>query len=299
MNDKQENILSKWYALLKVLDDNATLYSSVAALITAKTDLKTIATSVQSYRQGQETDNRGIAQSKAGTKTSLINATLKVSSGIVAYASSIGDKTLKQKTNYTESDLKKTRDTILWDKCKLIYDTATPIATQLTGFFVTAADLTALNTALTNFMTSIPQPRTATAVKKNSTTNLAKLFADGEKIIKDRIDGMMLPFRQTKPDFYNAYITAKKTVNLGTHKVSILGRVISKNSGIAISKAIVKNEEDGQEVATTQRGGYRFRSLLAGTYKLTVSKKGFVTTSFNVTVKEGETTHIDLEIAPE
>lgn len=296
MNNDEEDLLTRDLAVQKVLQDNATLYSTLPALIAAFTDLKAGVTGIQTYKQEQEKDKKGITGNKENIEAAMIKAALKVKAGIIAYASAINDSVLKKKVDFSKSELERCRDTVRYDRCRLIYETGLPLATQIATYFVTAADLTNLNTQVANYLIAIPQPRTAIVLGGNSTIQMKILFEITESIQKDRIDGMMGPFEFTKPDFFNAYVGARKVVKHGRHSVSITGKVVEKKNGNAVSKATVVNDETEIKTTTTQRGGFKVLSLLTGKYELTVTKKGFVKTTFIVAVKEGETTHVTLEI---
>ena len=89
---------------------------------------------------------------------------------------------------------------------------ATPLKGELAKYFVSEADLTGMDSLLTEFKEAIPLRRVATSVSKVSTANISGIFEVQDKILKDEIDLLMLSFRFTQPDFYNAYRNARSII---------------------------------------------------------------------------------------
>jgi hypothetical protein len=48
--------------------------------------------------------------------------------------------------------------------------------------------------------------------RKQKTTNLAQLFAGMDSTLYDRLDRLMVLFKQTNPDFYGEYRTARNII---------------------------------------------------------------------------------------
>jgi hypothetical protein len=143
---------------------------------------------------------------------------LKVSGSLLAYASVTNNAELTGIADYTKSELMKARDNIFYDKARIIYEAAQPLATQLAGYNIVAADITQFQTLLGQFLTTIPKRRNATAVSKSATTAIGGLFKDVDAILKNKLDKLVLSFRVTNPDFYTNYLNARIIVDLGAGK---------------------------------------------------------------------------------
>lgn len=72
----------------------------------------------------------------------MIQITLEVAATVYTYASKIGDNELREKVNYSPSDLRNSRDTILKDICQTIHDEANAVISNLANYGKTPADLT-------------------------------------------------------------------------------------------------------------------------------------------------------------
>ena len=144
---------------------------------------------------------------------SLINAILQFSTALRAYANSVKDEELKAKTTYGLSDLKKTADPILVDIGVLIFALANPLKSDLNRFFINENGFTELDLLLTTFKQAIPKRRVAAAASKNSTLKISDVFVTQDKLLKEEVDVLMLLFRNSQPDFYNAYRNARSIVD--------------------------------------------------------------------------------------
>jgi hypothetical protein len=151
-------------------------------------------------------------------RETLTRQTLKVSGAILAYASVVNNAELMGIADYTPSEFAVARDNVFYDMARIIYEAASPLTTQLAGYNLVAADITQLQTLLTQFLAAIPRRRNAAAASKSATIAIGTLFKDTNGILKNKLDRLMLSFRVTNPDFYTNYLNARIIVDLGGGK---------------------------------------------------------------------------------
>ena len=78
---------------------------------------------------------------------------------------------------------------------------------------MTAANVTALDTARTTFQGIQTSPRELVAGRKALTQSLSELIANVRSIFRNEIDKIMTPYKKSNPDFYNGYFAARVIVN--------------------------------------------------------------------------------------
>lgn len=213
MNKSQINKSRMFGTVDLVLDNHSSLFTLLVELITAHQRLKDGQALIRQYRQVQEADSSGLTQNKILLKADVIDGILKFSAALRAYATSVKNEELKVKSHYVASDLKKTPDPILFDIGVLLVGLADPVKTDLVKYSIVEADFAAINSLLATFKIAYAQPRVATAEAKVSTGNIGEVFKSLDKLLKDEIDELMLPFQFSQPDFYNAYKNARIIVN--------------------------------------------------------------------------------------
>ena len=218
MNANQINKLNMFEAVTAFLANTQATWTSIAAIGTAKTELDGKITAIRTERQKQEKDASGLVKERKLLRDTLMRQTLKVSGALMAYASAVNNAELMGVVDYPPSELGKARDNIFYDKARIIYEAAQPLATQLAGYNIVAADITQFQTLLGQFLVAIPKRRNATAVSKSATTAIGGLFKDTDAILKNKLDKLVLSFRVTNPDFYTNYLNARIIVDLGAGK---------------------------------------------------------------------------------
>src|SRR3970040_101173 len=124
MKAKQENKLSMYYAVRKVCSENIGVWNGLPAFVSAFGDFETNIGKIEEALETQETNITGVSLSKDAVEDLMIDKALEVANGVFAYASDINDLTLKGKVDYSRSDLKKVRDSIIIQRCQLIHDEA-------------------------------------------------------------------------------------------------------------------------------------------------------------------------------
>lgn len=101
-------------AITATLPNYAGFFSGVSAGITQ----------IQAIRAQQEADKTGIAGNKTQLKANLIVLSMDVIRKMVAYATIVSNNELLGEVNYSETDLQRSADTILRDRCQVVYDRA-------------------------------------------------------------------------------------------------------------------------------------------------------------------------------
>lgn len=213
MNKRQINKSRMFDTVDSVLDKNVELFAMLPELISAHHKLKDGIALILQYRRIQEAETSGLTTSKELVKADFINCILKFSAALRAYATSIKNEDLKAKAHYALTDLKKSPDPILFDIGALLLSLANPLKTVLTKYSIGENEIAEMETLLPAFKLAYPQQRVATTESKMSTDNIDKVYKSMDKLLKDVIDELMLPFQFSQPDFYNTYKNARIIVN--------------------------------------------------------------------------------------
>ena len=213
MNKTQINKSRMYGATDLSLDTHSILFAEYGELVTAHQRLKSALEVININRQVQEADNSGLTKGKTELRKDLIRRILRFSGALRAYATGIKDIDLKTKANYSFSDLRNSADSVLLDIGVLLFELADPIRSGLLRFSMGDDEFTSIASLLIDFKQAIPQKRVASNVSKVSTSNISDVYKSLDKLLKDEIDELMLPYQFMQPDFYNAYKNARTIVN--------------------------------------------------------------------------------------
>lgn len=209
MNDVQENKVSMYLAVNRVLADNSSVWTTIVAFSDAAGLFGQKLDEIVGVVEHQETATTGVRADKLNAQDLMIERALSVGGAVFAYGSATNNQTLKESVDYTESDLKYVRDTISAERCTVIYTQATSIVADLADYGVTPAMLDELDERISDFVTLIPAPRVAITSRKGATSGLVDLIKEIDLVLKERLDKLMAQFKTTAPDFYTHYFNAR------------------------------------------------------------------------------------------
>jgi len=218
MNKQNEDKMSMFYALLQVLAKHVAVWTGLVPFKNAHDELKLNVGSIESATQKQETSLKGVALDKRFKKEAMVKRTLSIAQAMFAYAEDEGDVVLRDKVDYTRSDLMQPRDAIIAQTCQNIHDLANPLIATLAAYGVLPADLSAQQDAIDAYMATVGSPRAALTVRKGATAEINALVKDSMKILNNRMDKLMPEFEESNADFFQEYFDARMIVNSGSAK---------------------------------------------------------------------------------
>ncbi len=221
MTDKQDNKRSMYIAVQSVCNSNNSTWSGLPAFVSTFGDFETTVANIDSQRQVQEGKTTGITENKQKEEDEMIQITLEIASAVHAYASINDDNELRNKVSYSPSYLLNSRDNILKDICQLIHDEANKVIANLADYGKTADDLTQLQKEIDDYAAILAKPRTAIGTRATATTHLVELFKQCDDILKNRLDKLMVSYKNSEPVFYQTYQSARNIVDLGARRQAV------------------------------------------------------------------------------
>ncbi len=303
MNDILENKMSRAFTLQDLMSKNKTKWETNKAIKKVMTEIDTSVQNVQNLDAELLKNKKGITEDKKNKQTDLINSALKLQAGVLAYAASINDIILLKSIGFSKSKIEHSRDTVVYDLCKSIYDTAEPLKTELVDFMLVQEDFDKTKGDLEKYEASMQAPRTAVSEDKTKNANLNDEVKKIDDLIRNKLNYLMLPFRASDSKFYNSYKTACLVIELGKRKtvgtIKITGKVIDFESGKSLAN--VKIWVEGvYDIKTTSKADGSFELTLknAGTYVILAEKEGYYQAedSLDVEEKNSYEMNIDMEL---
>lgn len=202
-----------------VVNKYNTVWSGLPAFVTAFGEFEGVIQSIQDTRLVQEGDISGVPKDKAQAKEAAIQKALEVSTAVFAYAAKNNNNTLKAKVDYSPSELRKSRDTVLIDRLQVIHQEANNIVGSLGDYGIDATDLTELQSLIDAYENLVEEPREAITNRSEATAALPGLFKQGDGLLDEQLDKLMEQFKQDNPKFYRQYFNARIIIDLGVRHV--------------------------------------------------------------------------------
>lgn len=215
MTDVQENKASMYVAVLSVLGEYAAVWGTIPAYVTAHDDFQASVDDIQQTQLIQEGNISGVTQDKTQARDQAIDAALPVASAVFAYASVTDNNALKSLVDYSPSELRRSRDSILANRLQIIHDAANDNIAALPDYGIDAPALADYQTIIDNYASTMQNPRVAISTRAAATQGLVGLFEETDRILKEQLDKLTEQFKTSDPVFYAKYHNARIIIDLG------------------------------------------------------------------------------------
>ena len=205
MNKRLEDRLTMYEGVLSLLQANDARISSVPGMAESVKQFTATISTIKKKNMEAVGATAGRADSKYQAQDDLIAALLPVCSSLYVYARKQGDPALKVKVDLTEAGLRRVRDTLLASTAGGIADLAA--ATPKAG--IPPAAVTDLRKKVDAFTQALAHRETGVASRMSASASMMDAFRNADELLEDAIDRLMEHVRQSDPEMYNGYFTAR------------------------------------------------------------------------------------------
>jgi hypothetical protein len=299
MTSKQESKLNMYNAVLSFSAANTTIIATIPAYPIVVTAFTNKTQAIDAMAQLEATVISGITINKADLKKALCQTGANTAAAGYAYATFINDPILKEKFNYSYSDLFRLKDDELTIIVQNLHNDASDIVTELEPYGVTAATLTAFQTEIGNYNTSVPSPRNAAAQRKAYKEQLKTLFKEADKLLKEQMDKLAQQYKTTNTEFYNTYKNNRKIIDAPTSSTQATGTITDSITTNPIFEVTITVAAEDYTTTTDINGRFTLKIPVPGVYTLIFTKLGYQTHQQpNITITLGQTTTLDIQLVP-
>lgn len=216
MDKKQMNKLRMFRVVQAVCNKQADVAGTVPAFVAAIGDLGNVIEKVESLQALHTTDHKGVTRDSNHIGEQLVEAILAVSGALHALGTDQANHTLVEKVNYTRSSFKKFQQSRRIAEGVTVLAEAKNRTAELVPAYLTEAIISQLETLLNEYRDAYTRPREVRVNKTTVTASLREAMKEGGNILTNRADRLAVQFRDTYPDFYQAYLKARIIEDLGT-----------------------------------------------------------------------------------
>jgi hypothetical protein len=188
-------------------------------IATLAATLTNILKRIRDLKQVQDKSTKGATRSKTELETAIISGILKIGAALKAYATEAKKYELLSIATFTETDIKRLRDSNLADKARTIHEAATPVVAELNIYMVTPEDVSTLGDNIPAYLKALPGSRGVLVQTKQSTADIQTKIDEGRQLLKEKLDVHMQPYKATNPTLFGEYQNARSIVDkAGTQK---------------------------------------------------------------------------------
>ena len=288
MKKRLESKLNMYDAVIAYCNNNAAITATVAAFQTALTDFSAKVGDIRDTVQMAEDIIIGVAMDKTQAQKDLAAQASTIAAAVFAFAASANDNALKEKVNFSLTELLRLKDGLLGPVCLNIHDAAQTNLGSLANYNITVAMLTDFSAAITDYTATVPSPRNAVTQRSANYQALEALFKEADSILKTQMDKTALLFVSANPEFYSNYRNNRIILDAATTPSQIKGKVLQAANSKPLAGASVQVVGEEVTAISNNAGVFTLKPLQPGTYSLKISKQGFADETINnIVVKLG------------
>ncbi len=194
------------------LDTNASIWSGIPRVVNFKNLLDEIISRIHAKTETTKLDV-GVTQKKDQLKDVIANKTSMLSGILQIIAAEQNDMDLVKAIKVCKSDILRLKESDVDATVNNITTKATENIELLADFGVTQDIITELNASVEDFNVLIGKPRTILSQKYAALNNIEELFAEGNDVLKLKMDNAMAIFRDLQSEFYTGYQSARTIID--------------------------------------------------------------------------------------
>ena len=145
----------------------------------------------------------------------------------------------------------------------------------LLDYGITGAILSTLHNLIEDYTDKEPLPKVGIDNKKGKRIELKDMFADADKLLKRKLDKLMLSFVENHLDFYEAYEALRKPVKPAVSSTVVKVQVLNVANDKPIRYARVYHDLIEIPKKTSKKGFVTFKNPAQGNHTFYVKHKLF------------------------
>jgi hypothetical protein len=306
MNGKQESRLGMYKDVDSHLLAFSALTSDLPEFNAIHIEFTANIGNIEKIANLQSFDKTGFAKEKKQLKDVLAMLVLDNSRKLEAFGKLKGNIVLVKEVVFSHTKLKDAKDNMITVYAQMVYDKAQENLQFLGAFGITQETQSVFLNMINSYKASIGKPRLGQKEKKDATTNLAFLFKKQDELL-DKMDSLVNIINQKEPSFCNRYRELRKVVITGSGTLSMKASVKEMPAGIPLKgvrfEFIPEKLLTGAQAATTAfikktagKGSLHLKNIPEGTYRIKVSKTGYIEKEMKINIIPGEMVDLKVEL---
>lgn len=306
MTTNQESKLNMYLAVRNFIIQNETISKAIPKLAPCYASLESTISQIQSIGELQKDVKTGFAKDKKRLREALIIIAADNSRKLAAVAKFSRNETLMDKVRFNITELKRMTDVALKDYAEIIYEKVESNLDKLAEYENSPETQKVFRETISAYNTSLSTPRSGIAERRQATKRLVILFEEADLYIEE-MDFAIGAVQLKNPDFINGYKTVRKIVDTSSGSLALKATALDKANRTPVKGVLFTFSPDGSKTdtfggngkiskKTAEKGNFNIKSMTAGTYKVLVSKPGYVDKEVTVSVADGERSEMVVEL---
>jgi hypothetical protein len=285
------------YSVISVSEANRQVWESNLAFSNSYGIYQPKVVLIESLRDRQIPESSSITSDKNNKKLMLCGKIVFIEHRLKSFAKATGNSRLAEGQvyclstliNMPQAELPAVANAVLKDAIENIHD--------LEPFGVNMDMIDDFRNTIADYNSALPKPRSAKDDKKTATLSLKKAFNEADDILKNRLDLDIELFKTSAPEFYNAYMNARRIHVYGHRVIAFKAIAINAETGEGLNNVIFSIlDADGNKVVavkkTSPKGNFVIKNLAEGEYTVRIHKTGYKEQTVKLCITGSETSNL-------
>ena len=213
-----------------VCSETSAITSSIPLFTQFLTDLESTIAELENLTMIHSVRNTGITKQNIQLRKQLMDTVDRIGGLIFAFAVYSNNHHLSEKSNFNLSMLMVMAQADLVSIASQLLNEAKNLGDDLEIIGLKPSDLDEFEKQLARYSVAYIRPRERIVSRKVTTEKIRDEFLIADSLLKKQIDKLMLSFKNTHPEFYYRYRSARIIVNHGVHQKGTTHPVTPENT---------------------------------------------------------------------
>jgi len=274
---------------------NAAIWATFARLVAEITNFVTLNNSLSTYLQQHQADIKGVTQTKNDAFTTMVNIIVNKAAKAYVWAVDTANANLIEIFDVQKSDFGHITETKAYNQIKNIRDALSANIASMASVQLAAADVTAVNAAITAYQNTIGTTGAALTHKTEGTKAIDAVMVPIDKslIIIDKL--IVSSYSASKPDMVKEYLANRAIDKLPTRHSGLSIHLTDAETGADLEGAILA--VNGKTATSDIDGMAEIVKIMPGTYNLSVTLASYAPQTSKTVIEKGKVTELEVQMA--
>jgi hypothetical protein len=240
MNQKITTTLRMAQATLAILNRHESAWKTLSGFAEGVNELKSLVSQIAGLLQVQSNRTAGASAQKAQALQALVDSGYELAAATHAGAVAQDNQELAARVDYSRSGVARGVENRVITRGQDILDAATENVKWLAPYGVTTAKLNAFRKTLESYQVLVGKPREVGATASAATVRLGQLKKQLNTLLRQRLDKLIVQFKESHPEFYVEYSEARWLIRTSRTRSTAAS---ADASGVQILPAAIEPEK--------------------------------------------------------
>ena len=213
MNDNQNAKLNMAQRVLDTLKRNEDLYRKIPTMGLIVEELNSDILNIREVQRQQSNINvPASTRNKRMAETKMIKSCVKIANLLYLIGFTTNNNDLITLNGLSENSFYRLADNAALALAKQILILAKKYSNELKNHSIEEKEINEIETSIEAFHNLIAKPMDTITERKEKTTNLVQLFAKLDSTLYDKLNKIMVIFKDSNISFYNEYRTSRNLI---------------------------------------------------------------------------------------